>query len=54
MLNKFDFKLVFEADKFVLSKDGMFVGKCYTCERLFHPNIIAISNKNIISAYMIR
>ena len=27
LLNKFGFKLVFEADKFVLSKGGLFVGK---------------------------
>ena len=27
LLNKFGFKLVFEADKFILSKGGIFVGK---------------------------
>ena len=35
LLNKFGFKLVFEADKFVLSKGGLFVGKGYLCDGMF-------------------
>ncbi|XP_073062026.1 uncharacterized protein [Primulina eburnea] len=45
MLNKFGFKLVFEADKFVLSKTGMFVGKGYFCNGMFKLNVMPI-NKN--------
>ena len=48
-LNKFGFKLVFESDKFVLTKGGMFVGKGYLYEGMFKLNI----NKVNVSAYMI-
>ena len=53
LLNKFGFKLVFEADKFILSKGGMFVGKGYACEGMFKMNVIVISNKNVVSAYIV-
>ena len=53
LLNKFGFKLVFEADKFILSKGGMFVGKGYASEGMFKMNVIAISNKNVVSAYIV-
>jgi len=53
LLKKFGFKLVFEADKFVLSKGGMFVGKGYACEGMFKLNVLAISNKNVVSAYIV-
>ncbi|GJV57501.1 hypothetical protein Tco_1458506 [Tanacetum coccineum] len=36
LLNKFGFKLVFESDKFVLSKSGMFVGKGYALDALLN------------------
>ena len=39
LLNKFGFKLVFEVDKFVLSKGGMFVGKGYLCDGMFKLNV---------------
>ena len=42
LLNKFGFRLVFEADKFILSKGGMFVGKNYLCNRMFKLNVFAI------------
>ena len=52
LLNKFGFKLVFEADKFVLSKGGMFVGKGYLYDSMFKLNVNF--NKNIdISVYII-
>ena len=52
LLNKFGFKLVFEADKFVLSKGGLFVGKGYLCDGMFKLNVDF--NKNIdISVYMV-
>ena len=47
LLNKFDFKLVFEVDKFILSEGGMFVGKGYPCNGMFKLNVFAIrNNKN--------
>lgn len=39
LLNKHGFKLVFESDKFGLSKSGTFVGKGYVCEGMFKLNI---------------
>lgn len=50
VLNKFGFKLVFEANKFVMSKGGVFVGKGYMCDGMFKLNLM---NKNVVSAYMI-
>ncbi len=52
LLNKFGFKLNFDADKFILSKGGIFVGKGYMYESMFKLNIIN-KNKNTISAYMV-
>ena len=54
-LSNKEFKLVFEFDKFVLTKGGMFVGKGYLTEGLFKLNVITISNnnnKNDASAYL--
>ncbi|GLU19483.1 hypothetical protein SLE2022_357320 [Rubroshorea leprosula] len=54
LLNKFGFKLVFEADKFILSKGGIFVGKGYACEGMFKMNInYNINNKGVVSAYIL-
>lgn len=39
LLNKFGFKLVFEADKFILSKGGMFVGNGYLSHGIFKHNV---------------
>ncbi|XP_077226408.1 uncharacterized protein LOC143859638 [Tasmannia lanceolata] len=49
LLNKNGFKLVFESNKFVLSKGGIFEGKGYMYERMFKMNI----NKVNVSVYMI-
>nr|GMD04473.1 Retrovirus-related Pol polyprotein from transposon TNT 1-94 [Ipomoea batatas] len=38
VLNKCGFKLVFEADRFILSKAGMFVGQGYLCCNMFKLN----------------
>ena len=35
LLNKHGFRMVFESDKVILSKSGMFVGKGYVCNGLF-------------------
>ncbi|KAH9726106.1 hypothetical protein KPL70_008133 [Citrus sinensis] len=50
LLNKFGFKLVFESNKFILSKGGTFVGKRYMYEGMFKLNI---NNMNVSSAYMV-
>ena len=39
LLNKAGFKQVFEADQYVLSKNGMFVGKGYACDDMFKLDI---------------
>lgn len=49
LLNKNGFKLVFDADKFVLSNGGAFVGKSHLYEGMFKLNI---TNKISNSAYI--
>ena len=39
LLSKNVFKLVIESDKFVLTKNGMYVGKGYMSNELFKINI---------------
>ncbi|KAD4384796.1 hypothetical protein E3N88_24964 [Mikania micrantha] len=57
LLNKHGFRLVFESDKFVLTKRGMFVGKGYAQNGMFKLNVIAKvenMNENVsTSAYLI-
>ncbi|KAD4178897.1 hypothetical protein E3N88_27488 [Mikania micrantha] len=57
LLNKNGFHLVFESDKFVLSKHGMFIGKGYAKNDMFKLNVIAKvvnMNENVpTSAYLI-
>ena len=53
LLNKFGFKLDFEADKFVLSKGGMFVGKGYQHNGMFKLNVLAINNDNAPFTYLV-
>lgn len=52
LLNKFGFKHVFEADKFKLSKVGMFVGKDYLSEGMFKLSV-NYNNNTDISIYML-
>ena len=47
LLNKHGFKMVFEADKVVVSKSGMFVGKGYVSNRLFKLNVMTVKPKII-------
>ncbi|GKA03463.1 zinc finger, CCHC-type containing protein [Tanacetum coccineum] len=47
LLNKFGFKLVFESDKFILSKDGKFVGKGYHTGGMFKLNIKDVVNCSV-------
>ena len=49
LLNKHGFKLVFESDKFIISKGGIFVGKGYLYQGMFKLNINKINN----SIYML-
>ena len=46
LLNKVGFKQVLEADQFVLSKKGMFVGKGYACDGMFKLNVEMNENNN--------
>ncbi|GJZ32982.1 retrovirus-related pol polyprotein from transposon TNT 1-94 [Tanacetum coccineum] len=56
LLNKFGFRLVFESDKFVLSKNQMYVGKGYAVNAMFKLNVMVVKNdinKMNSSAYLI-
>ncbi|XP_071916128.1 uncharacterized protein [Coffea arabica] len=54
LLNKHGFRMIFESDKVILSKSGMYVGKAYTTDGLFKLNVMTIvNNKNKSSAYLI-
>ncbi|KAG7552374.1 Zinc finger CCHC-type [Arabidopsis thaliana x Arabidopsis arenosa] len=46
LLSNKGFKIVFESDKVVLTKGGMYVGKGYLCDGLFKLNVVPIVNKN--------
>ncbi|GJZ06387.1 zinc finger, CCHC-type containing protein [Tanacetum coccineum] len=47
ILSKFSFKLVFESDKFILSKGGKFVGKGYLSGGMFKLNIDNVVNSGV-------
>ena len=57
LLSKNGFRLVFESDKFVLTKNGMYVGKGYMFDGLFKLNVMtivpSIINKKISSSYLL-
>ena len=57
LLSKKGFRLVFESEKFVLTKSGIYVGKGYMSNELFKMNVMTIlsdfNNKNTSSAYML-
>jgi len=46
LLSKNGFKLVFVSDNFVLSKNGLYVGKVYVSDGLFKMNVITIVPKD--------
>ena len=56
LLSKKGFRLLFESDKFVLTKSEVYVGKGYTSNELFKMNVMTIvsdfNNKNTSSTYM--
>ena len=49
LLSKNGFKLVFVSDKFVLSKNEMYVGKGYLSDGLFKLNVITIVTKDALN-----
>ena len=54
LLNKHGFRMVFESDKVILSKSGMYVGKGYATDGLFKLNVMTIINKeNKSFAYLL-
>ena len=60
LLSKKGFKLVFVSDNFILSKNGMYVGKGYMSNGLFKMNVMTvvppiknINKKSTFSAYML-
>ena len=58
LLVKNSFKLVFVSNKFVLTKNEMYVGRDYLNDGLFKVNIMtivpkSIDNKKVSSTYMI-
>ena len=60
LLSKKGFKLVFVSDNFILTKNGIYVGKGYMSNGLFKMNVITIvppikniNNKNTSSACML-
>ena len=57
LLSKNGFQLVFESDKFLLTKNGMLVGKGYLSNGFFKMNVMTIvpinENKNKSSVYLL-
>nr|GEX10379.1 protein kinase-like domain, phloem protein 2-like protein [Tanacetum cinerariifolium] len=53
LLNKFGFKLVFESNKFILSKGGRFIGKGYHTGEMFKLNITDVVNSRVNDVNMI-
>ena len=45
LLNKHGFRMVFEVDKVIVSKSGMFVGKGYMSNGLFKLNVMTVKPK---------
>ncbi|GAA0165226.1 hypothetical protein LIER_20684 [Lithospermum erythrorhizon] len=43
---KHGFKFIIESDKIVLTKSGMFVGKCYVLDGLFKMNVMVMNTMN--------
>ena len=47
ILSKKGFRMVFESDKFVLTKGGIYVGKGYLVDRLFKANVTVVDKKSV-------
>ena len=50
LLNRHGFRMVFESDKFVLSKSGMYVGKGYMSDDMWKFNVMTIVKSNMNKA----
>ena len=50
LLNNHGFTLVFESNKFVLSKSGMYDGKGYVSDGMWKLNVMTIIKSNINKA----
>jgi len=50
LLSKKGLKIVLEFDKVIVTKSGVFVGICYSCDDMFK---LSINEINVISAYMV-
>ena len=48
ILSKKDFRMVFESDKFVLTKGGIYVGKSYLIDGLFKANVPVVDKNPCI------
>ena len=52
LLNKAGFKQIIESDNYVITKKGLFVGKGYTCDRMFKLNVennkVSISSTHLL------
>lgn len=53
LLGKLGIKSVYESDKLILSRNGSFIGKGYSCEGMVKLCIDDNKNKNVSSAYML-
>jgi hypothetical protein len=51
LLYRDGFKVVLESNKFVVSKYGQFIGKCYVCGGLFHFSVSDCCNKSVNNIY---
>ena len=49
LLCKKGFKAVLESNKIILLKNGLFIGKGYSCDKMFK---LSINNKVNVSVYM--
>jgi len=47
ILSKKGFRMVFESDKFVLTKNDMYVGKGYLVNGLFKANVTVVDKKSM-------
>ena len=48
ILSKKSFRMVFKSDKFVLTKGGVYVGKCYLIDGLFKANVAVVKKSSCI------
>ena len=47
ILSKKGFRIIFESDKFILTKDEMYVGNSYLVDGLFTANVAVVDKKSV-------